>query len=178
MKNKQFFLLILGVGLLTAIALLFAACKKDNELFEQALTHDTRSLTQNTTPMTIGSEVHAFDDADGISVYRIQSNSAITTYQGEYAVFPVNNGKTDYTIAVVYTASGGTFSSSPYLQDYIDNYKTIAGNNAVRGYKLIGWHYPNTQGDVCLTPGWDGLDVTINDDRKITKPLPCPRACD
>jgi len=168
----------MAITAIASLTMFMLACKKDNEIFEQVLTHETRSLTQNTTPMTIGSEVHAFDDADGIAVYRLQTNSAATTYQGEYAVFPVNGTKTDYSIAIVYTSTGATFSTSPYLQDYIDNYKVIAGNNAVRGYKLIGWHYPNTQGDVCLTPGWDGGDVVIDDERKITKPLPCPRACD
>ena len=166
---------VIGIGVFT-----FAACRKQQQIndLEQQLTHDTRGvLTQDTSPMTITDDVTALC-GEGINVYRIQTNSAHLTYDGEYAVFAVNNGNTNYTLAVVYDANGSHFSTSPYLLSYIDNYQLLTGANQVRGYKLTDWQYPTGSSTVTLAPGWQGQNVTLNDGRRINRPLPCPRACD
>lgn len=160
---------------LTVVALLFAACRKQQQI-EQIQQHTTRGYTQDTSPMTVGMEAQGFI-GDGIALYRVIQSSAANVYSGDFVVQSVVSGHV-LGSALLYSNGGYRVIPPAIAEEYKENYANQFQSNHVRGYKLPVWQWPVDETCVTFTPGTDDGDIVIDDQRKITRPLPCPRACD
>lgn len=172
-KFNIFFMAALAV---TIVVLLFAACSKQQQL-EQIEQHATRGYTQDVTPMTVGIEAQSLV-GDGIALYRVIQSAAANVYAGDYVLQSVVSGHVVNGSALLYSGGGYRVVPNAIAEMYKLNYATQFQSNHVRGYKLPVWEWPEDETCVTFTPGTDDGDIVIDDERKITRPLPCPRACD
>lgn len=176
-NNDKFnigFMIALAV---TIVALLFAACKKHQQVEQLQVLHDMRGYTQDTSPMTVGMEAQSMV-GDGIALYRVIQSSAANIYAGDFVVQSVISGHVVNGYALLYSGGGYRVIDYHIAEMYKLNYAATQQSNHIRGYKLPVWEWPEDETCVTFTPGTDDGDITIDDQRKITRPLPCPRACD
>lgn len=164
--------------LLTVTTLLTLSCQRSGK--QPPSTDKTakkvRSYTQDYTTFTI----HPNDIApEGISIFRVITSQTCFDYVGEYVVLPIVNGIASLDGATLYNASGISMPITPGLAKVGMDIFMLENPNSIRGYKLKGWTPLNPEQVTTLQPGWENGEVTLKENgRKITRPLPCPRACD
>lgn len=172
---KNVFNLIL---IMTVTTLLTLSCQREGKqppnTDKQA--KKVRSYTQIFTPFTI----HPDDIApEGISIFRCITSNTCFDYVGEYVVLPIIDGIASLDGATLYNAAGLSMPITPGSAKVAMDMFMLEYPSTIRGYKLKGWTPLQTDAMITLQPGWDNNEVTLKEnERKITKPLPCPRACD